>query len=280
MITQEKTTKIYDMISSMNFAFGNKKGLSLNESGKITEKGAERLKNQLKNLYDENRELRDDAFIPKIRKEIFDAIADISVFLYGANHFLNLPLHDFSVSFSDGIQLPDGKTFSVDNIEEARDYVSKNSFNMLNTIIDRIIKVAKNKDISEYQKNAIKLSEALHTIFELFKKDNRKHTMIYLNKLVNDSNLSKLCRNKEEVDATVKFYTDKNVKVSVKFSDLLQDNGENFMIVYSPIEQIIQDMKNGELLFNKETGEPIMKEYRKDKFLKNTSWFEPDLSKF
>lgn len=281
MLIKEPTTKIYNMISNMNISFGNAKGVSL-ENGKLTENGKKRLYNQLLNLYDENRELRDDAFIPKIRKEIFDAIADICVFLYGGNHFINQPLSDFTLKFTEeeGITLADGKHFPLSEIDKAREYFAKNSFEILKNIIDKVIRVSETGDLEQYQKDSEELSIALHVAFELFKKtDKPEHTMLYLNELVNQSNLSKLCRNMDEVNDTLDFYAKKNVAVDFKESELLQENGKPFLIVYSIKDQIVQDMKNGKLLFD-DHGVAIMKEYRKDKFLKNTKWFEPDLSQF
>lgn len=277
-VEKQDSDKIYKMISAMNIAFGNKKGLSI-DNDKITNFGVKRLTSQLMNLHDENRELRDDAFIPKIRKEIFDAIADISVFLYGANHFLDKSLPDFTVSFEDGIIEFNGQVFS--DKESARKYIAENSYPALKKEIDLIIEAVNNFDIENYEKHAYKLASDLFVIFEVFKKeDNKEHTMIYLNKLVNDSNLSKLCRNMEEVDKTLHFYRVKNVEVDFKNSELLQDDGNPFLIVYSTKDQFVHDKDTDGNFIYKENGEPEIKEYRENKFLKNTVWFEPDLTEF
>lgn len=279
MITKNNTHKIYNLISNMNISFGNQKGLAVDQDLKLTPKGKERLINQLLNLYDENRELRDDAFIPKIRKEIFDAICDLDVFLYGASHFINKPLSDFTVSFGEEIVLPDGKKFPISQKKEAQLYVEENSFEMIKVMIDTLIEKIHEEDLDAYQVEAENLAKALFVLFELFKKDDKKHTMLLLNQIVNDSNLSKLCRNMDEVEATLQFYRERGIQVDFKESELLQNNGEPFLIVYSAIHQVIQDRKNGVLLFDK-NNQPIMKEYPKDKFLKNLNWFEPDLSNF
>lgn len=276
-IEKQNTENIYKMISAMNIAFGNKKGIAI-DNGKITDFGFKRLKSQLENLYDENRELRDDAFIPNVRHEIFDAVADLSVFLYGANHFVNKSLPDLIISFEDGIIEFDGKTFS--DKDTARKYISENSFQALNKEIDLIIKAVEDRNLDSYEKYAYNLAVSLFVIFEVFKKEDKKYTMIYLNKLVNESNLSKLCRNTEEVEKTLHFYRVKDVEVDFKESDLLQEDGKPFLIVYSTKDQFVHDRnEKGEFLY-KENGEHEIKEYRENKFLKNTNWFEPDLSDF
>lgn len=276
-IEKQNTENIYKMISAMNIAFGNKKGIAI-DNGKITDFGFKRLKSQLENLYDENRELRDDAFIPNVRHEIFDAVADLSVFLYGANHFVNKSLPDLIISFEDGIIEFDGKTFS--DKDTARKYISENSFQALNKEIDLIIKSVEDRDLDSYERYAYNLAVSLFVIFEVFKKEDKKYTMIYLNKLVNESNLSKLCRNTEEVEKTLHFYRVKDVEVDFKESDLLQEDGKPFLIVYSTKDQFVHDRnEKGEFIY-KENGEPEIKEYRENKFLKNTNWFEPDLSDF
>lgn len=275
-VEQLDSDKIYKMISAMNIAFGNKKGLSV-ENGKITDFGVKRLTSQLMNLYDENRELRDDAFVAGVRKEIFDAIADISVFLYGGNHFIDRSLPDFTVSLEDEVIHFDGYTFKDKNY--AQKYVSENSYSALNKQIDPIIKAVENRDIESYHKYALELAKTLFVIFELFKKE-EKHTMVYLNKLVNDSNLSKLCRNMEEVEKTLHFYRVKDVEVDFKDSELLQEDGKPFLIVYSTKDQFVHDKDIEGNFIYKENGEPEIKEYRENKFLKNTVWFEPDLSEF
>lgn len=287
MTEEQKDFRLYNLISNMNIAFGNKKGISVDSDNQLTDYGIQRLTSQLKNLYDENLELHRDGFKADLRNEIFDAIADISVFLYGASHFLNQPLRSFDIKLNEEVLLPyvnhDGniefKLFS--SVEESRKHIWNNSFEIINIYIDDIFKTVSDKDLTAYQEKSEKLAELLFLIFELFKnQENHKHTMLYLNKKVNDSNLSKLCRNMEEVEDTLNFYRRKNVEVDFKESDLLQDDGKPFLIVYSTKDQIIQDMNtDGTLIFNSD-GTPFMKEYRENKFLKNTKWFEPDLSEF
>lgn len=280
MIVKElKETELYKMISNMNISFGNKKGLSVDNLQKITSNGKNRLIAQIRNLYDENKELKRDGFDANVRKEIFDAIADLSVFLYGSNHFLNRKLSDFSISFTDET-IKFGDKFFNDK-ELAKKYVEENSFEILNREIDSLITSIENEDLEKYDFYAKRIAILLFTIFELFKKENRpEHTMIYLNHIVNESNLSKLCKNQEEIDATLHFYRRKNVEVDVKPSDLKQKDGTPFYIVYSTKDQFVHDQdEEGNLLYEKD-GSPLIKEYRENKFLKNTIWFEPDLSDF
>ena len=279
IVKQAEDCKIYKMVSSMNVAFGNKKGLTVDENKKLIEDKKERLLSQLRNLYDENKELKQKGFDKKQREEIFDAIADLCVFLYGGSHFIDKELPDFTVDLEDKFEIF-GKKFSTSKKEDAIKYIKQFSLEKLDAMIDQIIQSVKNSDLNSYNEKASKFAEVLFVLFEIFKKEGSHYDMIYLNKIVLDSNLSKLCRNMEEVEATLKFYRDKHVEVDYKESDLIQSNGEPFLFVYSLKDQFCHDMnENGEYIYL-ENGDPEIKEYRKDKFLKNTKWFEPDLTNF
>ena len=92
-------------VSDMNVAYSNEFGCAValvNGEKVITEEGAVRLFNQVKNLDDEAEELRDDGFDVLLadpssasgRKEMFDAIGDLLVFAHGAGHMLGEDITD------------------------------------------------------------------------------------------------------------------------------------------------------------------------------------------
>jgi len=265
---------VYENISEMNTAFGNLKGLALSENGNISEYGTQRLIAQAQNLPDELRELERDAFAPlkedpkspKARKELFDAIADILVFLHGAGHFM-----DMEVSYrfnSDVYVLPEFYENEAKQIVKLRPGTPE--------FFDQFIEVVKthmNFFITGIMLNEMwtiddhyrKIDNDMHFLFNHYAKPGK--TVELLIERVVESNMSKLCKNQEEVDATLKYYRDMGVEVDVKDSPLMQEEGVPFLVVYSTKDQII-------IVDGKE------KEFRADKFLKNINWKEPVLADF
>lgn len=84
----------FKIVSEMNLAFGNPypaRRQFYGEDPAITEAAWGKVKNQLKNVWDEVTELM-DAVQKKSVKDIRDALCDIRVFLYGGFHFMG---HNF-----------------------------------------------------------------------------------------------------------------------------------------------------------------------------------------
>lgn len=78
---------------------------------------------------------------------------------------------------------------------------------------------------------------------------------------ISASNFSKLCRNQEEIDATVAYYDSIGVETFVEETVL---NDETVWAIKSAKEQTY-------------TEDGKVKSIKKGKFLKNINWFEPDL---
>lgn len=83
-IVQGKTS--FQMVSEMNAAFGNPKGIH-------TQIDWTRLQNQCKNIKDEFNELM-EAIAAKDLDKTRDALCDIHVFTYGAHHLIGLDADD------------------------------------------------------------------------------------------------------------------------------------------------------------------------------------------
>lgn len=265
---------VYENISEMNTAFGNLKGLALDEKKDISEYGTQRLIAQAQNLPDELRELKVDAFAPlkedmnnaKARKELFDAIADILVFLHGAGHFMDMEVaYHFN---SDLYVLPEFYENEAKQIVKLRPGTPE--------FFDQFIEVVKThmnffitgimlNDIMMIIDHYRKIDNDMHFLFDHYAKPGK--TVELLIERVVESNMSKLCKNQVEVDATLKYYRDMGVEVDVKDSPLMQEEGVPFLVVYSTKDQIITI--NGK-----------DKEFRADKFLKNVNWQEPVLDDF
>lgn len=254
----------YQNISDMNTAFGNLKGLSLESTVSkdakiISDKGVERLVAQAKNLYDELDELRDDGFAVLLedpasktgRKEMFDAIADLIVFLHGVAHFVNTDITNRHDWYTELLTSQLKEDFNFDTI-----------YSDIKTKIDELLETIKNKDVEFLNVDLHRLNSYISAVCAA--KTKPGYDLDLLIDRVTESNMSKLCRNQEELEATLKFYTDKGVDVYSKESPLMQESGKPYLVVYSAKEQT--------------DGEG--KVYRADKFLKNVNWFEPDISDF
>lgn len=257
----------YQNISDMNTAFGNIRGLALEETAIkgakiISDKGVKRLIAQARNLYDELDELRDDGFNVLLkdpeslsgRKEMFDAIADLIVFLYGVGHFVDIsinPKHDWY------------SKYLAQDLYENYNYSSQYEkiYKELKSEIDDLIATIENKDIEFINAFMHRLNSKISALCLSVAKPG--YDLDLLIDRVTQSNMSKLCINDDELEATLKFYRDKGVEVYSKESPLVQESGKPYLVVYSSKEQTVDG-----------------KVYRADKFLKNVNWFEPDISDF
>lgn len=246
--------KMYKNISDTNTAFGNVFGSCLDKGVIIN---YEKLNNQALNLYDEHQELYDDGFrilrddptSKKGRKGMVDAIADIIVFLYGIPHFLgyryqeqevNLKLKDILINYEN----EGDKSFYEQVLEDTKE------------LIDGILEAINDKKNHSLIITRVKeLDIYLHTLCDLYNID-----MTKLIDKVTLSNMSKLCKNEQEVKDTIEFYTSKGVEVYSGISPLIQEDLTNFYVVYSSKDQTVQG-----------------KVYRADKFLKCVNWHEPDI---
>lgn len=257
----------YQNISDMNTAFGNIKGLALEETAIkdakiISDKGVSRLVAQARNLYDELDELRDDGFTvlrkdpnsTSGRKEMFDAIADLIVFLYGVGHFVDIPInkkHDW---------------YTKRLAEEFKNYsytvFYEKIYEEIKSMIDELIAAIEHKDVELIDLFMHRLNSKITAL--CLSEAKPGYDLDLLIDRVTESNMSKLCRNDEELEATLKFYRDKGVEVYSKESPLVQESGKPYLVVYSAKEQTDADGKV----------------YRADKFLKNINWFEPDITDF
>lgn len=255
----------YQNISDMNTAFGNLKGLALEEtvSGNklISDIGVKKSVAQARNLYDELDELRDDGFAvlkkdPNSvfgRKEMFDAIADLIVFLYGLGHFVDIPINKKHDWYTNRLA-EEIKVYSPTVLQEK-------IYEDIKSIIDELIASIEHKDIELIDTFIHTLNSKITALFLVNAKPG--YDLDLLINRVTESNMSKLCRNQEELEATLKFYQDKGVEVYSKESPLMQESGKPYLVVYSSKEQTVEG-----------------KIYRADKFLKNVNWFEPDITDF
>jgi len=303
----------FENISDMNTAYSNEFGCAVDlVDGKkvITEKGAIRLFDQVKNLDDESEELRKDGFNVLLadpqsatgRKEMFDAIADLLVFAHGAGHMMGEditdktredgmgePLLGFEI---DELRSPEGQAKIKVLLEEARekdipeltaclemmsniDADDETFFADFEIILNAAIADFKRSVLARNFEDSMEaydgINDLLEFLFNLKKKPD--YTIDLLIDRVTESNMSKLCKNEEQVNDTVDFYVHKGVEVYVKESPLLQDDGTPYLLVCSAKEQTVKD-------YNEETGVEEDKVYRANKVLKNIHWFEPELSDF
>jgi len=244
--------KPYKNISDTNTAFGNAFGSCI-RGGIIT--NYEKLQNQSANLYDELDELRDDGF-ELLKKDKFskqgrqgmvDAIADLLVFLYGVPHFLGVNYVEKTAN-----------TIMIEGFGDLpADEFYTTIYDDIKTLIDNLMTDIKNhSDEKVILKHVEELDVYLMSLCGFYKTD-----VDLLIQKVTDSNMSKLCLDQVDTEATLNFYRDKGVDVYSKESPLFQENGSPYYVVYSSKEQEVQG-----------------KVYRAHKFLKCVNWFEPDLS--
>lgn len=241
----------YKNISDTNTAFGNLFGSSVNGN---TVTDYDKLYNQAKNLYDELDELRDDGFSLLIknpsdregRKEMVDAVADLLVFLYGLPHFLNVDYVEAKPNqhIIELLQDLEGEEFYTSVYDDIKDRIDA----IIESILDK-------SSIEEMMDEIVSLDSYLMSLAEFYNAD-----VTSLIQKVTDSNMSKLCLNDEDTEATLNFYRNKGVDVYSNNSPLIQENGQPFQVVYSSCEQTVGG-----------------KVYRAHKFLKCVNWFEPDL---
>lgn len=242
----------YENISDTNTAFGNLYG-SCVENGVIT--NYDKLYNQAMNLYDEHEELYEDGFSilrndpeSKVgRNGMVDAIADIIVFLYGLPHFLGYKYREQDVSVGLKVVLIN---YEKNGEQSFYEQVLQDTKELIDDILDVINNKNKSSVIIE---RVQELDQYLQTLCDLYTIDITK-----LIDRVTLSNMSKLCKNDQEVEETLEFYRSKGVEVYSGESPLIQEDGTHFQVVYSSIDQTVQD-----------------KVYREDKFLKCVNWHEP-----
>jgi len=303
----------FENISDMNTAYGNEFGCAVTlVDGKkeITEEGAVRLFNQVKNLDDEAQELREDGFDVLLadpqsatgRKEMFDAIADLLVFAHGAGHMLGEDITDKSredgmgeplLGFEiDELRSPEGQAKIHILLDEARE----KNIPELTACLEMMTKIDSDDEaffadfeivlkaaIADFKENvktrnfeeSLEAYDGICDMLEFFFNLKRKpeYTIDLLIDRVTESNMSKICKNAEEVADTIEFYRKKGVEVYSKESPLLQEDGSPYLLVCSSKEQIVRE-------FNEDKGAEEDKVYRANKVLKNVHWFEPNLSDF
>lgn len=303
----------FENVSDMNTAYSNEFGCAVslvNGEKVITEKGAITLFNQVKNLDDEADELRDDGFNVLLedpnsvsgRKEMFDAIGDLLVFAHGAGHMLGEDITDKSredglgeplLGFEiDELRSPEGQIKIQALLEEAKeknipeltaclemlsniDADDKTFFNAFDVILKGAIADFKDKVVARDFEGSLEAYDGINDLLEfLFNlKAKKDYTIDLLIDRITKSNMSKICKNAEEVADTVAFYEAKGVEVYSKESPLFQEDGTPYLLVCSAKEQIVRE-------FNEDKGEEEDKVYRANKVLKNIHWFEPNLLDF
>lgn len=266
------TKSIYENISEMNTAFGNIKGLAI-ENGQIKEAKFSKLLNQSRNIYGEIDELREKGFDVLLkdakdvegRKELFDAMADILVFLNGVGHFINeepqiqpgerfdkLPTH----------YLIGDENSAIEKLEFGTQDFATRYYDMIKHHTDLLISAVHARDVNEI---VLTFKQIDFDVLDLFNKVKKEgYTREELIDRVTASNMSKLCKNEEETNKTLEYYREREIEVHSDVSPLRQANGEPFYVVYS----------------SKNQTDKYGKTYTAGKFLKNTTWFEPDLYDF
>lgn len=246
-------------IADTNTAFGNLEKCCIG----IT--NYEKLYNQAVNLYDELDELRDDGFAllikdknsAKGREEVVDAIGDLIVFLYGIPHFLGANYVE-SINLASKEVYNDYQTFKM-NIRKhnEEDAFFTNVYNDIKVLIDTLVSGIQNKtDYHTVLADTQRIDTYLFALCEFY----GINIKLSIDRIT-QSNMSKLCKDQDEAEATLKFYRDKGVDVYAKDSPLLQEDGSPYIVVYSSKEQTVGG-----------------KVYRAHKFLKCVNWFEPERS--
>lgn len=254
-------------ISDTNSAFGNLFGICIAGNKVIN---VSKLKTQAENLYDELLELKEDGFdvFQKAASELtivdgtvdldkmktgrlgmIDALGDLLVFLYGIPHFLGVDYVESSVDEKLKVEIQSYDEKSVYSL----------IYDDIKTLIDNLIASITNEEgINAIIAQTEKLDSYLLTVASIFGVD-----MTGAIQEITNSNMSKLCKDENECNDTLKFYTDKGVDVYSKESPLIQESGKPFLVVYSSSDQEVQG-----------------KVYRAHKFLKCVNWSEPDLTLF
>ena len=236
---------INTQIKNMNLSFNNPEGSSLcEENGYVKET----ILNQALNLYDELEELEEEGFALKrqddenIQKQgrlgEVDAVGDLVVFHVGISVLLNNYINTDKV-----VNLPSD---------------DKSVTELFKIAIDDIIQNIKDNEPLDV------LTESMSD-FSIILNSYCAASKIDINSVITEivkSNFTKLCKTKQQLDDTVKYYTDLGVETYVRESMLPQDDGSVQYVVYSSKEQ--EDVNK--------------KMYRADKFLKCIDWKEPDLS--
>lgn len=267
------TKSVYKYVSEMNTAYGNPVGLAVEDDKVLKESAISKLLSQARNIYGEIDELRDDGFNVLLeeptsktgRKETFDAMADILVFLHGVGHFINKEPVIFSEEKFENIPsyyLVGDENSEIEKLEFGTEDFAKKYYNMIRHHTDLLISSIYERDLNSILFYFKQIDVDVKSLFNILKKEG--YTVEELVRRVTESNLSKLCRNEEELEKTLKFYHDLELEVHSGESPLLQDNGKPFLVVYS---SKTQKDKNG-------------KAYQANKALKNTVWFEPDIFDF
>lgn len=260
---------VFQNVSDTNIAYSNVKGSALKD-GKLTEEGINKLLNQVRNLYDERRELINDGFAvllknsssPEGRKEMFDAMADLLVFLHGVGHFIDSEIkytpYDNLYVLPEFFENADG---DIARLRPGMPEFYERFSQTLGQHIDFLVSAIKAGDLEGIKHFYKVIDNDIIFLFNKYKKE--KFTVELLIERATISNLSKLCSNQQEVNETLKYYRDLGVEVDVKDSLLNQENGTPFLVVYSVKNQIVKN-----------------KEYREGKALKNVNWKLPEFGDF
>ena len=151
----------------------------------------------------------------------------------------------------------------------------KTFFDGFEVILHGAIADFKERVVERDFNGALEAYDAVNDLAEfLFKlKAKPGYTVDLLIDRITESNMSKICKNAEQVTDTIAFYENKGVEVYSKESPLFQEDGSPYLLVCSAKEQIVRE-------FNEEKGAEEDKVYRANKVLKNIHWFEPNLNDF
>lgn len=193
--------------------------------------------NQLKNIYDEIEEF-DEAILSSNKKEKFDAIGDILTFAYGAGYLMGIEW-DKVVGVSPS-------PIGVSNVETIIEQIT----HRVGEHIELLENNTPINDTWEIYFDTIALIKLLVSLYHI----DEDHLM----SRITNSNITKVCTDFNECQATVDFYTNLGVEV---YSKYYKTEGMWIHVVYSAKEQ--KDF-NGKI-------------YRANKFLKSINFQEPDL---
>lgn len=254
-------------VADTNTAFNNLAYSAV--SVKIT--NYDKLYHQALNLYDELDELRDDSFSllktdpdsPKGRIEMIDAIGDLYVFLYGLPHFLGADYIESAVLHNREIrELYQDYQTTIAAYREGPSFFEY-VYDDIKTLIDNIINVIQTEKERGEGGGYSELLSAIRDLDTYLLALCESYSIAIDEAIdrITISNMSKLCRDDSETEATLNHYRNLGVDVYSKGSPLIQENGSPYQVVYSSKEQTVRG-----------------KEYRAHKFLKCVNWVEPDLS--
>ena len=232
-------------IKNMNLSFNNPEGSALcEENGYVKET----ILDQALNLYDELVELEEEGFALKRQNDVniqkqgrlgeVDAVGDLVVFHVGLSVLLN-------------------KYITIDKVVNLPTD-DKSVIELFKIAIDDIVQNINDK---------VELDVLIETMtdFSIILNSYCVASNIDLNAVIEEvvkSNFTKLCKTQQQLDDTVKFYSDLGVETYVRESMIPQEDGTIQYIVFSSKEQ--EDVNK--------------KMYRANKFLKCIDWKEPDLS--